>query len=109
VVVAALPLFSPAFALSLPVSAFPLKLEVKDPHSSREYRRSVFKDEAKQRYSIYLECRSSFGSFDFNLNCEYRIDEQLFAESCYSDNRSDDYRQTIDSIAISLSPLSRCT
>src|SRR5207247_6741668 len=66
------------YALVLPSHAIPLRLAIIDPHSGRQYRRTVTRDDQKQRYVIYLKCSSRFGHFDFELRCEFAIDPAGF-------------------------------
>lgn len=77
------------YALSLPEFAIPVSLSVTDPHSTgREYRRTIMRDDSRQRYIIYLECSSSFGLFDFVISCDFLIDERNFFVSEYRDSKT---------------------
>jgi hypothetical protein len=80
------------YALSLPEFAIPLRISIADPHrADREYRRHVMRDDERRRYVIYLECTSSHGRFDFDLECDFRIDQASFATSSYQDLRTEQY------------------
>lgn len=80
------------YALSLPENAIPVTLTISDPHRpGREYRRYVTRDDQRRRYVIYLECASSHGRFDFELACDFEIDEQRFAHSEYRDPKMTEY------------------
>jgi hypothetical protein len=74
------------YALSLPDFAIPVGLSVTDPHlTGREYKRTIMRDDSRQRYVIYLECSSSFGLFDFVISCDFQINERDFFVSEYRD------------------------
>lgn len=76
------------YALSLPKFAIPQRLSVMDPHSNREYRRSVTRDDERHRYTIYLECSSSYGKFDFQFSCDFVLDSNGFPSSAYQDPKT---------------------
>jgi hypothetical protein len=77
------------YALSLPVFAIPERLSIIDPHrQSREYNRAIRRDDLRHRYIIYLECSSSYGRFDFALNCTFIVNEREFSTSEYKDSRT---------------------
>jgi len=83
------------YALSLPQFAVPEKIRIFDPHSEHEYRKYVYRDDEKTRFTVYFECRSSRGVFDFQLECNFRIRTDLFESSEYIDEKTDKYgRQT---------------
>ena len=80
------------YALSLPEFAIPQSISISDPHKSgREYRRNVSRDDQRNRYVIFLECSSSIGRFDFNLECKFDIDSVGFSSSSYQDPKTEDY------------------
>jgi hypothetical protein len=66
------------YALSLPEFAIPETVELSDPRSQRPYNKTVLKDEDRHRFVLYLECRSSHGTFDFQLDASFRIDKKEF-------------------------------
>ncbi len=77
------------YALSLPEYAIPKSVSIVDPHSpGREYRRQVIRDDARNRFVIYLECSSSLGRFDFDLSCDFVIEHRIFSGSEYHDSKS---------------------
>jgi hypothetical protein len=74
------------YVLSLPEYGVPLQLSITDPHTpGREYQRYVTRDKKRRRYVIYLGCSSQFGTFDFELRCDAKIDELGFDNSSYRD------------------------
>jgi len=84
------------FALSLPRFAIPKRIQVIDPHSGREYRKNVTRDDEKERFVMYLGCRSSRGIFDFALEIDFYMDEQGFPNAEYSDEHTDQFGRQID-------------
>jgi hypothetical protein len=79
------------YALYLPKYAIPNEVQLIDPYSGRQYRRTVFKDEQKPRYIIYLQCASRFGRFSFKLICKFNKDKDGFSESGYSDEFQEEF------------------
>jgi hypothetical protein len=77
------------YALSLPEFAVPEAVQFSDPRSSRPYGKTVIKDKERHRFVLYLECRSSHGSFDFQLDTTFRIDEKEFKNAVFHDQQSD--------------------
>jgi hypothetical protein len=73
------------YALCLPEYAVPSNIRFTDPRSGREYKKSVVRDDHRRRYVLYLECRSSYGSFDFTLETDFRILPRQFHESEFTD------------------------
>jgi|688.fasta_scaffold201919_2 hypothetical protein len=84
------------YALSLPEYAIPETISVFDPHSGREYRKNVTRDDVRNRFVVYLECRSSRGVFDFELKTQFKIDRVAFSTADYSDAKTDKYGRQID-------------
>ena len=75
------------YSLSLPKYAVPQSINIEDPRKlSREFRRDVIKDYQHDRFVIYLECRSKYGLFDFDLNCKFSIDSLNFSYAQYKDS-----------------------
>lgn len=60
------------YALSLPNYAVPFQIAVINPHNDRPLKKAVIKDEQKKCYVVYIECRSRFKSFGFDLECSYK-------------------------------------
>lgn len=79
------------YALYLPEFAIPVKLRLINPYNGKEYKRTVFKDEQRPRYIIYLQCSSKFGRFNFQLNCVFIKDESGFLKSNYSDEFQEEF------------------
>lgn len=75
------------YSLLLPEFAIPNKIQIFDPHSNREYKKYVYRDDKKNRFVIYLECRSRYGVFDFSLEANFSISEELFQNYEYNDNK----------------------
>ena len=85
------------YAISLPEFAVPELIELKDPHIvGKQYRKTVYRDDQRNRFVIYLECRSSRGVFDFDLRTGFRIDNQDFGGAVYSDSLTDQYSRQFD-------------
>ncbi|WP_414755841.1 hypothetical protein [Anabaena sp. CCY 9910] len=82
------------YSLSLPIYAVPHIIQIRDSqNSSREFKRDVVKDEQNNRFIIYLECRSKYSLFDFDLNCKFSIDNLNFSSAQYQDflTKNNDY------------------
>ena len=73
------------YSLLLPEFAVPTEIRFKDPRSDREYFKSVIRDNRRNRFVAYLECRSSYGSFDFLLEVKFRSDRDNFRRAKYTD------------------------
>jgi hypothetical protein len=76
------------YALSLPELAVPTRVEFKDPHSDRLYSNRTIRDDQRNRIVLYLECRSSRGSFDFSLHVTFRHDRSDFRNFQSSDEHN---------------------
>lgn len=67
------------YAICLPVEAVPDTIEFSDPHASgRSYRSKSAYDRERDGVVCYLECRSRYGSFDFDLNLQLRRDARAY-------------------------------
>ena len=75
------------YSLLLPKFAIPKKVVFLDPRSGKEYSKYIYRDNEKNRYVIYLECRSSYGTFDFTLEVEFILSKENFSISTYSDEK----------------------
>ena len=65
------------YALCLPEDGVPDSIEFSDPHQSgRLYRYHAAYDDKVSRVVCYLECRSSYGSFDFDLSVTLHRDSR---------------------------------
>lgn len=73
------------YALSLPEFAVPTMVRLKDPHSDREYAKTVIRDDQRNRFNVYLECRSSVGLFDVEAEITFKSDQDKFSGAKYSD------------------------
>lgn len=68
-----------SYALYLPEDAVPDLIEFTDPRAAgRLYRYRAVYDDQKHRIACYLDCRSSYGAFDFDLTVEFHRD----ADAC---------------------------
>ncbi len=79
------------YSLSLPRYATPLDIVVKDPRSNKQLFKSVYRDELRNRFVIYLECASRHGIFDFVLELRFRISKNVFRTYVYEDEREDNF------------------
>lgn len=95
------------YALSLPSHAIPQDIRIIDPHSGGQYRKNVSRDDLRNRFIIYLECRSSKGIFDFILETEFRIKPTEFPNAEYYDAFCSPYGHQIDSYQWHLEPNER--
>jgi len=77
------------YALSLPEYAIPENVQFADPRLERPYRQTVIKDTERNRFILYLECRSSHGSFDFKLAVTFRINISEFSSASYGGRDAD--------------------
>jgi hypothetical protein len=77
------------YALSLPKHAIPVKLSITDPHMrGHELHRTVRRDDARQRYVVYVRCnnhRLNGPMFSFCLVCDFVVDSARFSSSEYRD------------------------
>jgi hypothetical protein len=73
------------YALCLPQHAIPLKVRFFDPRSGREYKKTVVRDDQRERFVLYLECRSSHSAFDFSLETDFRISQDEFLQTEFRD------------------------
>jgi len=85
------------YALSLPEFAIPVSIEAVDPYTNRQYNKNVSRDDQKNRFVIYLECRSSRGLFDFILTVKFQINRTGFLSASYQDEFCNSYGHQIDS------------
>jgi len=84
------------YALCLPEHAIPLRVRFQDPRSGREYKKSIVRDDQRMRFVLYLECRSSFGTFDFSLDVDFRISIEEFTSVDFHDDTTSPYGANID-------------
>lgn len=80
------------YALSLPEFAVPNEIQITDPNNNgSQFRRTVYRDDQRNRFVIYLECRSKHGQFDFELHVKFRIEQQGFGSAQYSDPQTNSH------------------
>lgn len=84
------------YAICLPEHAIPTSVRFTDPRSGWEYKKAIVRDDQRQRFILYLECRSSNGTFDFTLEVDFRVDEDNFALAEFSDENTSPYGSYID-------------
>lgn len=97
------------YALSLPEFAVPTAVKFFDPRSGREYRKYVVRDDHRRRFVLYLECRSSHGSFDFVLDVKFQLACATFAQASFEDETASPYGAHIDAYEYRLSPEQQIT
>ena len=73
------------YSILLPEYGIPTAVRFLDPHSRKEYRKRVVRDDARRRFVLYLECRSSRGNFDFKLQVMFWVSRDSFYGSEYRD------------------------
>ena len=77
------------YALYLPEYAVPSEIKVTDPYkSAKEFTRSVFRDDEKNRFVIYIECSSRYGVFSFDLWIRFQRDQLNFGTALYQDAKT---------------------
>ena len=79
------------YCLSLPEFAIPSEVTLKDPYSNRPLYKSVYRDKCRNRFAIYVECRSRHGIFDFLLEVRFTIGKDKFPGFLYEDEYKDDF------------------
>jgi hypothetical protein len=77
------------YSLYLPEFAIPNEIAVTDTYQpQKQFSKTVYRDDAKKRFIIYIECRSSVGIFNFKLQAKFYRDEQNFARAQFTDNKT---------------------
>lgn len=79
------------YAISLPEYGIPTGVRFFDLRTGRDYRKSITRDDERKRFVLYLECRSSYGSFDFGLEVRFVVSVDHFSASRYNDNSTTGY------------------
>jgi CHAT domain len=76
------------YALSLPEYGIIKAISIRDPKNGEELSRSVIRDDQRNRFVIYIECRvsNSDGVFDFDLICQFTRCSKKFYFSNYTDS-----------------------
>ncbi|QNU66555.1 hypothetical protein EHE19_017140 [Ruminiclostridium herbifermentans] len=78
------------YALMLPEYAIPTLISISDPLSNDiQYRRSIKRDDSNNCFIVYIECTSKIGVFNFNLECEFTIDQKRFYNYEYYDEKTE--------------------
>lgn len=83
------------YSIYLPEFAIPTSIKITDsftPHN--EFQKTVYKDSEKNRFVIYLECRSKKGIFNFMLNATFHKDIENFKSYDYHDDKTVDFYHT---------------
>lgn len=82
------------YTLYLPENAIPVQIDIIDPYNTeKQFNRTVYKDEVKKCYVIYLQCSSKYGAFSFDMKCVFKKDEEEFKDSYYTDRYNKDFHQ----------------
>ncbi|MDO9482596.1 MAG: hypothetical protein Q8S96_06500 [Hydrogenophaga sp.] len=84
------------YAICLPEHAIPTSVRFTDPRSRREYKKVIVRDDQRQRFILYLECRSSHGTFDFALEVDFRIAADEFAIAEFKDETTSPFGAHVD-------------
>ncbi len=79
------------YALSLPENTIPTLIRFNDPRSNLEFQKSVGKDLRRNCFVLYLECRSAYGSFDFDLHTQFSAPTEGFQAAEYNDDTTTDH------------------
>lgn len=83
------------YTLYLPENAIPVQIEITDPYNKgKQFTRTIYKDETKQCYVIYLQCSSKHGVFSFDMRCVFKKDIDGFKRSSYIDDFHKDFHQS---------------
>ncbi len=84
------------YALSLPENTIPELVRFCDPRSKRDFNKSVERDSRRNCFVLYLECRSSSGSFDFDLYARFSAPTETFSLAEYSDEWTVEHYARVD-------------
>ena len=77
------------YSLYLPEYAIPDEIMITDTYQpDKLFSKTVYRDDKKKRYIVYLECRSSAGLFNFKLKAMFHRDEQNFSHSQFKDDKT---------------------
>jgi hypothetical protein len=87
------------YALYLPESAVPTEIRFSDPYAKgKEYSRTVFRDDEKNRFVLYIECSSRFGTFSFDTFAKFHFDQDNFKNASYHDDKTVDFYKHLDPV-----------
>jgi hypothetical protein len=84
------------YALCLPQNAIPTKVRFFNPRTGEEYKKAIMRDDQRHRFILYLECRSSYSTFDFALEANFRISKEEFSYAEFSDESTTPYGAHFD-------------
>lgn len=93
------------YALSLPEDAVPDTIEFIDPRTpGKIFRHSEILDRRRRRVVCYLDCRSRYGQFDFDVRARIRRDRG--ATETFVDSGSEDWSTDLDQLEETVSLMS---
>lgn len=77
------------YSLYFPEYAIPDEIIITDTYQpDKQFNKTVYRDDVKKRYIVYLECRSSAGIFNFKLKAKFHRDEKNFVQSQFTDSKT---------------------
>jgi len=77
------------YILSFPEYAIPDEIIISDTYiSDKFFNKTVYRDDKKKRYVVYLECWSRRGFFNFQLTSKFHKDAENFSKTQYRDNQT---------------------
>ena len=87
------------YALYLPEFGVPTEIRFSDPYTNgKEYSRTVFRDDEKNRFVLYIECSSKFGAFSFDTFAKFHFDKDNFKNASYQDDKTVDFYKHLDPV-----------
>lgn len=93
------------YALSLPEDAVPDTIEFTDPRTpDKVFRHSEILDRRRRRVVCYLDCRSRYGQFDFDVRADLRRDRE--ANAAFVDSGSTGWASDLDRLEETVSLMS---
>lgn len=85
------------YALYLPEFAIPTFVEFTNPlNRNRPYAKTVFRDDDKKRFVLYLDCPAVSGKFSFNLKVVFHEQREGFEIASYQDNDTVEFYQNLN-------------
>lgn len=77
------------YSLYFPEYAIPDEIILSDTYiPGKIFKKTVYRDDEKRRYIVYLECRSNTGVFNFKLNAQFYKSKSGFHQSQYKDTET---------------------
>jgi len=77
------------YSLYFPEYAIPDDVNISDTYKpDLVFEKMIYRDDRKNRYIVYLECRSRVGIFNFKLNAKFHKDEENFIHTKYRDKKT---------------------